>query len=83
MRKQDFLIGLIAGLEPNEKRYFKMFCGLQPGEKRYLKLFNSLENKTKYDSAELCAELELKPLQLADDKHYLSQILLQSLRNYD
>lgn len=32
MRKQDFLIGLIAGLEPNEKRYFKMFCGLQPGK---------------------------------------------------
>lgn len=45
MRKQDFLIGLIAGLEPNEKRYFKMFCGLQPGEKRYLKLFKVLKTK--------------------------------------
>ena len=70
MRKQDYLVGLIAALEPNEKRYFKIFSGLQPGGKRYLKLFDALENKKTYDGTELCSELVLEPWQLADDKHY-------------
>ena len=83
MRKQDYLVGLIAALEPNEKRYFKIFSGLQPGGKRYLKLFDALENKKTYDGTELCSELVLEPWQLADDKHYLTQTLLQSLRNYE
>ena len=83
MRKQDYLVGLIAALTPNEKRYFKLFTSLQPGEKRYLKLFDALENKSRYESAELCIELGTTASQLADDKLYLTQILLQSLRNYD
>jgi hypothetical protein len=83
MRKQDYLVGLIAALEPNEKRYFKLFSSLQPGEKRYLKLFDALEKKKKYEASELCDELGIESRQLADDKHYLTQILLQCLRNYD
>lgn len=83
MRKQDYLVHLIASLTANEKRYFKLFCGLQPGEKRYLKLFNALENTNRYEAAELAKELGLEAWQLADDKHYLTQALLQSLRNYD
>lgn len=83
MRKQDYLVHLIATLSANEKRYFKLFCALQPGEKRYLKLFDALENKDRYEGAELAKELGLEAWQLADDKHYLTQTLLQSLRNYD
>jgi hypothetical protein len=83
MRKQDYLVSLIGALEPNEKRYFKLFSAMQPGEKRYLKLFDALENKTRYETTELCNELGLQQWQLADDKHYLTQVLLQSLRNYD
>ena len=56
---------------------------MQPGGKRYLKLFDALENKKTYDGTELCSELVLEPWQLAYDKHYLTQTLLQSLRNYE
>ena len=83
MRKQDYLLHLITRLEPNEKRYFRLFSGLQPGEKRYMKLFEALENKQKYEANELCSELGIESWQLADDKHYLTQTLLQVLRNYD
>ncbi|MFN8286940.1 MAG: hypothetical protein U0V74_09325 [Chitinophagales bacterium] len=83
MRKQDYLIQLIRALGTNEKRYFKLFSNLQPGEKRYLRLFDALENREQYDTAKLCDEFELTPKQLTDDKYYLTQALLHSLRNYD
>lgn len=83
MRKQDYLVSLITSLSANEKRYFKLFCNLQPGEKRYLKLFDVLEKQQKYDAVLLSKQLNVKPRQLADDKLYLTQTLLQSLRNYD
>lgn len=83
MRKQDYLLKLIQSLEPNEKRYFKLFSGIQPGEKRYLRLFDALENKEQYDAALLSSELNIPVKQLADDKHYLSQALIKSLRSYD
>lgn len=81
-RKQDYIVELISVLSANEKRYFKLFCNLQPGDKRYLKLFDALENKNKYESAELCKELNITVKQLTDDKAYLIQVLLQSSRNY-
>ncbi len=83
MRKQDHLVQLIGALGTNEKRYFKLYSGLQPGEKRYLRLFDALEKKARYDTKELCAELEITSKQLTDDKYYLTQLLLQSLRSYD
>jgi hypothetical protein len=81
-RKQDFIVELIGTLSANEKRYFKLFCNVQPGEKRYLKLFDALEGIKKYNSTELCGLLGITPKQLTDDKAYLLQALLQSLRNY-
>lgn len=83
MRKQDYLVSLITSLSANEKRYFKLFCNLQPGEKRYLKLFDALEKQQKYNAVLLSKQFNIKPRQLADDKLYLTQTLLQSLRNYD
>ncbi len=83
MRKQDHLLQLIATLTPNEKRYFKLFSSLQSGEKGYLELFEALENKTLYDAGELSRELGISTKQLADKKYYLSQVLLQNLRNLD
>src|SRR5437868_6183410 len=83
MRKQDYLLQLIKSLNPNEQRYFKLFSQVQPGEKRYLKLFDALENEESYEPGKLSRELELQPKQLVDDKHYLQQVLLRSLRIYD
>lgn len=82
-RRQDYLFQLIKTLNPNERRYFKLYGNIQPGEKRYMRLFDALENKTEYDSEELCKELELSSSQLADEKYYLNQVLLRSLRNFD
>jgi hypothetical protein len=83
MRKQDYLVQFIAALSANEKRYFKLFAGIQPGDKRYLRLFDALENKQTYDSKALMQELDLTAHQLSDDKYYLYQTLLKSLRSFD
>ncbi|MDB5281014.1 MAG: hypothetical protein JWO06_89 [Bacteroidota bacterium] len=68
-------------MTPNEKRYFKLFSDQQPGEKRYLQLFDALESEEDFDTAGLCKLLNVKPAQLADDKYYLNQAVLKSLRN--
>jgi hypothetical protein len=83
MPKQNYLVELIRALSTNEKRYFKLFSSLQPGEKRYLKLFDALDGKSTYDVAALSTETGLTVKQLTDDKYYLTQILLQSLHNFD
>jgi tetratricopeptide (TPR) repeat protein len=83
MRKQDYLLEIIKNMRPNEKRYFKLFSSIQPGEKRYLQLFDALEKTERYDPKALCRQLNLTNTQLADDKFYLSQVLLRSLRFYD
>ena len=48
-----------------------------------MRLFDALENKKVYAADALCNELGLNPAQLADEKYYLSQVLLRSLRNFD
>lgn len=83
MHKQNYLVELIRALSTNEKRYFKLFSSLQPGEKRYLKLFDALDGKSTYNVTELSKETGLTPKQLTDDKYYLTQVLLQSLQNFD
>jgi hypothetical protein len=83
MRKQDYLLHVIGSLSTNERRYFQLFSSIQPGEKRYMKLFEALENKSHYDAGELCKELGITAKQLGDEKNYLAQALLKSLRNFD
>lgn len=83
MRKQDHLVQLISVLSPNERRYFKLFSNIQPGPKRYIQLFDLLESKTDYDATALSTQLGITTKQLADDKYYLSNALLQSLRYYE
>src|ERR1700733_4601690 len=81
MRKQDHLVQLIGTLSPNEKRYFKLFSSIQPGDKQYLRLFDAMENKQQYDAKVLSEELDLDTRRLAENKYYLSQLLLRSIGN--
>lgn len=82
MRKQDYIIALIKSLTPNEKRFFKLFANIRPGEKDYLRLYDALENKDRYNSEELRAELNVTADQLKELKRYLQLILLRSIRNH-
>lgn len=81
MAKKDNLLNLIASMSPAEKRQFKIACSVLPGDKRYLKLFDALEDETTYNGAALCRRLTLTAKQLADDKHYLTRVLLSNLRS--
>jgi tetratricopeptide (TPR) repeat protein len=81
MPKQDYLIQLISTLSAAEKRSFYLYAGSLPADKRYLNLFEILQDKQQYDVKELCRETGLTPKQLVDDKYYLGQVLLKSLRN--
>lgn len=81
MRKQDYIIALIKALTPAEKRFFKLFANIRPGEKDYLRLYDALENKSRYNTEELCIELNVTPDQLKELKRYLQLILLRSIRN--
>lgn len=80
-RKQDHLVNLIQSLNANEKRYFKMFNSLQKGNKKYDILFNALSGLNDYNVPLLCNKLSISKKQLSDDKQYLQQVLLKSLRN--
>jgi len=82
-RKQDYLIELIARLNANEKRYFKLFNSLQKGGKKYLHLFDELAKAKTYNADDLSAKLKIPKKQLSDDKQYLQDVLLKALRNFD
>lgn len=81
MAKKDNLLQLIASMSAADKRQFKLDCSVLPGDKRYLKLFDALESEKKYNGPALCRQLKLTAKQLADDKHYLSRVLLSNLRS--
>lgn len=80
MRKQDQLLELINTLTASEKRYFKVFCKTQTGNKNYVALFDELENAVTYDATQLSKKLKVSPAALANDKEYLQEVLLRSLR---
>ena len=82
MRKQDQLLELIASLTASEKRYFKVFCKTQTGSKSYVALFDELENSKTYDAKLLAKKLNISTSTLANDKDYLQEVLLRSLRLY-
>lgn len=80
MRKQDQLLELINTLTASEKRYFKIFCKTQTGNKNYVALFDELENAVTYDAKQLAKKMKVSPAALANDKEYLQEVLLRSLR---
>ena len=80
MKKQDYIIQLIKSLEPNERRYFRLFSSLQQGEKKYLQLFDMLEGQDEYDATALSKQLGMPKSRLAEVKHYLNDAILNSLR---
>lgn len=82
MRKQDQLLELIASLTASEKRYFKVFCKTQTSSKNYVALFDELENSKIYDAKLLAKKLNVSTATLANDKDYLQEVLLRSLRLY-
>lgn len=81
MAKKDNLLQLINSMSPAEKRHFKLTCSIMPGDKRYLQLFDTLDGNTNYNAGILCRQLNLTTKQLADDKHYLTRVLLSNLRS--
>ncbi len=83
MRKQDHLVQLIGTLSAAEKRNFKQFSNTQPGDKRYMALYEALQNQPHYDATALMKKLNLNSKELRNDKYYLSQNLLKSLRNFE
>lgn len=82
MRKQDHLLGLIASLNANEKRHFRLFAAQQQDDTNYLKLFDALEGKEQYNAADLRRTLNWSATQLDKQKSYLAKVLLKSLRIY-
>ena len=82
MRKQDHLLGLIASLDANERRNFRLFASQQQDDTNYLKLFDALEGKEVYNATELSKTLGISLPQLHKQKNYLAKVLLKSLRFY-
>lgn len=86
MEKPDFVIDLVRSLSKPEKRYFKLFAARykQDGEKKYLQLFRAFEKMRTNDPVELAGKLKEDEYSgtLAGDKHYLSEMLVGSLRHF-
>lgn len=86
MKKPDFLTDIIRSLSKPEKRYFKLFAARykQDEEKNYIRLFNAFEKLRSDSPARATGKLKEEDYsgRLAYDKHYLSEILLASLRQY-
>ena len=81
MSKADYLHDLILSLSKAEKRHFKLFASRykKDSEKKYLSIFKTLERSG--DSG-YHLEWENESRSVATDKHYLSEMLLASLRQF-
>ncbi len=77
---------LIHSLSKNEKRYFSLLIGNSGNsdDKKVVKLFNHLNKVEEYDESKLLKQVpEIKAEQLANQKAYLYQKILQALRLYN
>jgi hypothetical protein len=83
MRTQDQLTQLIHSLTASEKKYFKQFITMWGSSKNYERLFDEMLKQENYDAEALSKKLKKSKKQIADDKNYLQDVLLKSLRNYD
>lgn len=81
MAKPDFVFDLVHSLSKSEKRHFKLFSSRykHEGEKKYLGIFRALE-KQRNPVAPPCDENAGGTL--ARDRHYLSEMLMASLRQF-
>lgn len=86
MGKQDFIFDLIRSLSKPEKRYFKLYTSRykQEGEKKYISLFRVFEKSRSAKAAEqsIASDQENYDGSMAADKHYLSEMLVSSLRQF-
>lgn len=86
MGKQDFIFDLVRSLSKPEKRYFKLYTSRykQEGEKKYISLFRAFEKSRSAKAAELSVAAEQANYDgsMAADKHYLSEMLMSSLRQF-
>ena len=77
---------LIHSLSKNEKRYFSLLIGNSGNaeDKKVVKLFNHLNKVEEYNESKLLKQVpEIKAEQLANQKAYLYQKILQALRLYN
>lgn len=81
MAKPDFVFDLVHSLSKSEKRHFKLFSSRykHEGEKKYLGIFRALE-KQRTPVTPSCDETAGGTL--ARDRHYLSEMLMASLRQF-
>lgn len=86
MGKADFLSDLVRSLSKSEKRHFKLFASRykHDGEKNYMGIFRIFEKQKQSDSTDLADQVkkETESRNLAADKHYLSEMLMTSLRQF-
>ena len=84
MRKTNQLFQLIQTFSKSEKRYFKLAASAQGQgkNKTYMRLFDVLSKK-ECDDATLCEMLKRTNKQLADDKNYLHELLLNKLTHFN
>ena len=68
----------------SEKRYFKLFCTAFVGQSNYLSLFTAIAQQDQYDESAIKQQFAGEKFiqQLHVTKHYLSQLILKSLRNF-
>lgn len=82
----DYLFHLIKSLGKNEKKYFKNFASMhRSGEKNIsVRLFDAINRQKKYDECKIICEFPyiFSPSRLPNEKNYLYQLILKSLRNY-
>lgn len=81
------LFSLIHSLSPSEKRYFKLFAQRQVQTKstNYAKLFDAINEQEFYCEADLLKKFRKENFvkQFAVTKHYLFQMILKSMEEYN
>lgn len=75
---------LIQSLSKSEKRYFRLYCARKAGDGNYMKLFDAIGRQREYDEAAIRKRFARHTFvrQLHVTKHYLRNLILQSLRDY-
>ncbi len=82
MNKKGQLFYLVQSMSPSEKRYFKLYTG--SAQANYQRLFNFIEKQHEPDDAAIRKHFKNEPFtrQLHVAKIYLSDLILEALRNY-
>jgi len=84
-KASDDVFTLIQSLSMSEKRYFKAFAlmGNVKSDTIYVRLFDIIEAQKEYNETKVLEKLKLdQPQQLSNQKKYLGELILESLRIY-